>query len=160
HAAGAARFKRPAWVVEPNIHALDQVASDVDVVILDEYDAAAKFGTPANLDDLGDQLLAAVVARMGLAGEDDLHRAVLVVDDGGQALQVAKEQVAALVGGEAAGKADGQGFGIEHFVGAGDFGGGRAATLQLGLEMATGEHHEAFAATFMGAPQFGIGNAL
>ncbi len=38
-------------------------------------------GRRAMLHDLGDQLLAAVVARVGLAGEDELHRPVLVVED-------------------------------------------------------------------------------
>ena len=53
---------------------------------------------------------------MGLAGEDELHRALGVVDHGGQALDVGEDQVGALVGGEAAGEADGERVGREGFA--------------------------------------------
>ena len=58
-----------------------------------------------------------------LPAKMNLHRPVLVVEDRGQPVEVAEDQRAALVGGEAAGEADGQRVGIEHFVGAGDLGG-------------------------------------
>ena len=41
-AAGARRLERPARVVEPDVDALDQVAADVDVVVLDEDDLAGE----------------------------------------------------------------------------------------------------------------------
>ena len=53
------------------------------------------------------------VGGMRLAREDDLHRAVGVVEQPRQPLGIAEEQRRALVGGEAAGEADGQRVGVE-----------------------------------------------
>ena len=117
-------------------------------------------GRRANVQDLGDQFLAAVVLGMGLAGEDELHRPILVVDEGGEAVEVAEDQRAALVGGEAAGEADGQGVGIEHLVGAGDLGRRGAAVLELLLEPHAGEGDQPFAAAFVRSPQLGVGDVL
>ena len=97
---------------------------------------------------------------MGLAGEDDLHRPVLVVEDRRQPVEVAEDQRAALVGGEAAGEADGQRLGIEHLVGAGDLGRRGAAALELLLEPAAGEGHQPLAAAFVRPPQLGVGDVL
>src|SRR6185295_4838699 len=86
HAAGAGRLQRTARIIQPDVDALDEIACDVDVVVLDEDDAAAILGTARDVVNLGDQFLAAVVARVCLSREDDLHRAVLVVDDGSEAV--------------------------------------------------------------------------
>ena len=43
-ATRAARFLRPARSIEPHVHALHQVAGDVDVIVLDEDDARAQLG--------------------------------------------------------------------------------------------------------------------
>ena len=69
------------------------------------------------VDDRLDQLLAFVVGRVGLAGEDELDRLVGVFEQLLKAIGVAQQQRAAFVGGEAAGEADGQRLGIEHLVG-------------------------------------------
>src|SRR6516162_535884 len=55
HAARSRRFERPARVVEPDVDSLYQMASDVDVVVLDKDYATAKFRPPGNVQDLGDQ---------------------------------------------------------------------------------------------------------
>ena len=77
----------------------------------------AKRGSKPQVGDLLDQLLARLVGRMGLAGEDELHRALGVVDHRRQAVQVGEDQVGPLVGGEAAGEADGEHVGIEDVAG-------------------------------------------
>ena len=46
------------------------------------------------------------VARMRLAGEDELNRYLGVVDERDEAFQIAQHEVGALVGGEAAREAD------------------------------------------------------
>ena len=46
--------------------------------------------------------------RVRLAGEDELHRHLRVVDERGERFDVLQDQVRALVGGEAAREADGQ----------------------------------------------------
>ena len=58
--------------------------------------------------------LAGLVGRMGLAGEDELHRPLRIVDQRGQPLDVAQDQVGPLVGGEPAGEADRQRVRVEH----------------------------------------------
>ena len=50
---------------------------------------------------------------MGLAGEEEHHGTLRVVDNLLQALQVGEQQVCALVGGEAAAEADDQSVGVE-----------------------------------------------
>ena len=121
---------------------------------------AAELRPAGHVQNLGDQFLAAVVLRMRLAGEDDLHRPILVVDDRRQPIEIAEDQRAALVGGEAAGEADRQRFGIEHLVGAGDLRRRGAAALQLLLQAPPGEGDQPFAAAFVRPPQFGVGNVL
>ena len=112
-AAGAGGFERAAGIVEPDVDALNEVAADVDVVVLDEDELVGEVGVAHHLGDLLEDALAGLVMRMGLAGEEELHRALGVVDHGGEALDVVEQQVGALVGGEAAGEADGEGVGRE-----------------------------------------------
>ena len=79
HAAGAGRLQRPPRGVEPDVDALHQEAGDVHVVVLEEEDAAGGTrGDRRALEDLLDELLAGLVGRMGLAGEDDLDRSLRV----------------------------------------------------------------------------------
>ena len=122
HAAGAGGFLGSARVVEPDVDALDQVPGDVDVVVFDEHDAAGEARIVAQVGDLLDELLAGLVGRVGLAGEDELHRSLRVVDQLEQLVELAEEQVGSLVGGEAAGEADRQRAGVEHVAGGFDGG--------------------------------------
>ena len=115
-AAGAGGLERTARIVEPHIDALDQVAADVDVVVLDEDELVAELGVAHHARDLLQDSLSRLVVRMRLAGEQELHRALGIVDHRGQALDVGEDQVGALVGGEPAREADGQRIGREHFV--------------------------------------------
>src|SRR5207253_1136884 len=89
HAAGSRRFQRAARVVQPYVDALHEIAGDVHVVIFEEHNAAAKFRTPSDVQNLGDQFFAAMVARVCLAGEDELHRTLFVIENGGEAIQIA-----------------------------------------------------------------------
>ena len=68
------------------------------------------------LVDLLDDLLAALVLRVRLAGEHELHGPLGVVEQLEQPLRLAEEQAAALVRGEAAREADGQDFRVEDVV--------------------------------------------
>ena len=65
------------------------------------------------MQDVGDDLFALGVVRVGLAGEDQLHRPVPVVEDGPEPLGVAKDERPPLVGGKPAGEADRQRAGVE-----------------------------------------------
>ncbi len=66
--------------------------------------------------DLLQNSLAGFVVGMSLAGEDELHRTFGIVDHGGQALKIGQDEVGAFVGGEAAGKSNGEGVWTEHFT--------------------------------------------
>ena len=85
--------------------------ADVHGVVLDEHDPAGEARVLLQVRHPLRQGLAAGVARMGLAGEDDLHRPLGVVDQPVQAVEVLEQQVGPLVGGEAAGEAQGQRLG-------------------------------------------------
>ena len=114
-----------------------------------------------DVDDLGDQLLAAVVARVGLAGEDELHRPVLVVEDARPGARGCGRQRAALVGGEAAGEADGQRLGVEHLVGRGrSRRAARRGRSSCFLQPAPGEGDQPLAAALVRPPQLGVGDVV
>ena len=57
-----------------------------------------------------DQRLPGFVRRMGLAGDDELHRALRIGQQAKQSLGIMQQQVRPLVGGEAPGKAERQGI--------------------------------------------------
>ena len=108
HAARARSLERAARVVEPDVDALDEVARDADVVVLEDEDALRELGRAAAREDVLDHALAGPVGGMRLAGKDDLDRPLLVEQDARQALLVAEDQVGALVRREAAREADRQ----------------------------------------------------
>jgi hypothetical protein len=55
------------------------LARDVDVVVLDEDQAALEFAVFAEVNDVLDEAFAFVVARVGFAGEDELQRTLGVL---------------------------------------------------------------------------------
>ena len=160
HAAGAGRFQGPARIVQPNVNPLHHVTGQVDLIVFQENDAAAKLRSASDVHDLGDQLLAAVVTGMGLAGKQQLHGSILIVDDGAKPIEIAKNQRATLISGETPGETDGQCLWIEHFLGASDFRQGGAAAFELGLEPPPGEGDQPFAPPFVRSPQLGVGNVI
>ncbi len=78
HAARAGSFERAARVVQPDVAAGNHLARDVNVVIFDEDKIAREFAVFAQMDNLLDETLAFVIARMRLARKDELHGALLV----------------------------------------------------------------------------------
>src|SRR5207302_4650660 len=69
HSRGPARLQEPARVVEPDVGALNQVAGDLDVVVLEEGYARL---FASQLDDLVEERFAWLVGRVGLARIEDL----------------------------------------------------------------------------------------
>ncbi len=74
----------PTRVVEPDVDALHELARHAHVVVLEDEDAAAQRLGAAVVEDGLDDALSGSVGRMGLAGEDELHRSVGVVDQRGE----------------------------------------------------------------------------
>ena len=110
------------------------------------------------MNDLLDETFAVVVARMGLAGENELHGPLLVVREFHDVVELLEDQRRALVGGETAGEADGQRVGIQQLI-EGDEIALRQA-LALEQQAAAGEFDQ-FAAQFVAQrPEFLVGNKI
>ena len=101
-------LQRPGRVVQPHVHALHEALGEGNVVAGHEDDAAQEPVLLGDLHDLLDEVLAHAVGRVGLAGEDELHRTLGVVDDGVEPIEVAEKQRGTFISGEAAGETDGQ----------------------------------------------------
>ena len=108
HARGAARLQRPQRVVQPHVAALHQGARQGHVVVGQEHDPVPDPRVVGEPHHLLDQLLAAVVGGVRLAGDHDLHRPLRVEQQLGQPLRVAQHQRQPLVGRHPAGEADRQ----------------------------------------------------
>ena len=89
------------------------MAADVDVVVLDEHESIGELAVVHQLGDALQDALAGFIEGMRLAGENEPHGTLRVVDHRGQLLNVGQAQVGALVGGEAPRKADGERVGAE-----------------------------------------------
>ena len=76
----------------------------------------AHLGPPDELGPFLNQGLSRLVRRMGLAGKDELHRALGIGQQAKQSLRVVQQQVRPLVGREAARKAERQCVGIEQML--------------------------------------------
>ena len=96
------------------------------------------------------------VEGMGLAGHDQLHRALLVAQEAREAVRVPEEQVGALVGGEPPREADGERVGAQDVVGLA----APHAQGPLPREAAAREHHQALAAQLVDAPELPGGDVL
>ena len=68
--AGSARLLRPARGIEPHVHTLHQMASHVDVVVLDENHTRTQVVQQTGLIDRTQKLLARLVVGMRLAGKN------------------------------------------------------------------------------------------
>ena len=87
-AARAARLIGPAGGVEPDVHALNKMPGDPDIIILDEENPSPETLILTDVNHLFDDIFPHLVIGMRLAGEDDMHRPRFMVDDPGQTVQV------------------------------------------------------------------------
>ena len=138
HPARAAGLERPARRVQPHVAAAVHRPGDRDVVVGEEHEPVSHVGGASELLDALDQLLAGRVCRVGLAGEDELHGTLAVVQQGAEAIGVGEQQRRPLVGGEAAGEADRQHGRIEDVL----------------TQALAGETHEVVAAVVDRRPRF------
>ena len=126
HARGARGLHRPHRCVEPDVGALDEGPGEGHVVVLDEHEAVPHVGLVGERGDLADELLAQVVGGVGLAGEHELHGALGVEHEPLEPLGLRQQERGPLVGGHAAGEADGERLGVERVVDPLELGGGPA----------------------------------
>ena len=108
HTTGAAGFLGAEGVVEPDVATGDEVAADVDVVVLDQNDAALEGGLLGEAINFLGELPAAIVLGVGLAGEENLDRAFFDWRGFWRGVWRSGRSGGAFIGGESAGEADGQ----------------------------------------------------
>ena len=113
HPARATGLERLARVVQPHVASLDQEVRDVQIVVVDERDAAGEHRIGRALVDLLEVMFARFVRGMRFAGEDDLDRPARRVQNPEQPVGVAEDQLWPLVAGEPARETDRQRVGIE-----------------------------------------------
>ena len=172
HTGGTAGLHAAAGSVQPDIHALDEVAGDLHVVVFQEKEAPFYPGAFGEFDDLPDEILAGVICRVGLACVDKLHRPRGVIDQCLKAGGVPQEQGGPLVAGGAPGKPDGQNFRIQHAAGIGQLRAGGIALGELFFQRLPGRADQPAASQLVRPPNllvrdvidprqhFGIANAL
>ena len=116
HARRAARLVGTQRVVQPDVAAGVERLGHRDVVVGQEHDAVPDLGVVGEAHHLLDQLLAALVGRVRLAGDDQLHRALGVQQEPLEPLGVAQHQRQPLVRRDAAREADGEHVRVERGV--------------------------------------------
>ena len=112
HAARPAGLQRRPRHVDPDVAAADEPRGDAEVVVLEEDDALEGALLRAHGEQLLHEALAAVVARMRLAGQQQLDRP-LAAEQREAALDVVQQQVQALVRRQPAREADRQDARVE-----------------------------------------------
>jgi len=88
----------------------------VNVVIFDKHEIIRQLAAFAQLNDLLNEAFAFVVPRVRLAGEDELNRPLLVMDEFYDVFKLPENQWSALIGGEPAGEANGQRVWIQQML--------------------------------------------
>ena len=156
HPRGSARFHRLEGVVEPDVDALHKVLSNVDVIIFHKDQSVLHIVTAGYVENLLDQLLASLVRRMGLPGEDELNRALGVGENLHESLGILENQVGPLVRGETTGKADGQVPGIEEVPDPADLRKSGALLLEFQNFSIPDEGDQLFFPPLVGRPDLGI----
>ena len=76
HAARSTCFPGPPWRIYPDVHSLDKLLRQQHIVVAQEDDVGAGLRLADKLYPFMDQFLSRTVFRMGLTGDDELHRAV------------------------------------------------------------------------------------
>ena len=101
---GAARLQRVLGRIQPHVHTGHHEPRQGHVVALQQDDLADEIRVHGKVVYLPDQVLPGLVVGVGLAGEDDHHRALRVIEQTRQPGRVGKQHEGALVGGETPGE--------------------------------------------------------
>src|SRR5690348_15837362 len=98
HAARSGGFERKLRRVEPKVHARSHLATELEVVLVQENDGNSFPKRLLRLENVSDDVLAARVVRMSFAGVDNLEL-TRVFGDQPQTVEIGQEQVRAFVTG-------------------------------------------------------------
>ena len=108
HATGTGCLQRTSGIIQPDIDTLDQMPTNVHVVVFEEDDTPTKLRSSSNLNHAGDQFLAALIFGMCLPGENELDWPLLVVQQSSYTLNIPEDQITSFVCCEPAGESNGQ----------------------------------------------------
>lgn len=123
HAARPARLQGAERVVEPDVAARVQLLRHRHAVVGEEHDPVADARVVREPHQLLDQAFSAVVRRVRLARDHDLHRTLRVEQQIHQPVGVAQHQGQTFVRGDTACEADGQDVRVQDAVDPAEFGG-------------------------------------
>src|SRR4051812_36363585 len=158
HAAGAGGFERAARVVQPNVATGNHLASDVDVIVLNEHKAALQVAVFAEMNDVLDVTFAIIIARVRFAGKDELHRARFVAGEFNDVLHLLENERGSLVGRETARETDSERVGIQQLVERDEV--PLAKALALEEQTASSELDQFAAQIVTQGPEFFVGNEI
>src|SRR5665213_4532363 len=99
-AARARCLQRTPRIVQPDVASRNHLPRDVNIIILNEHQIAFEFAEFAEVNDALDVTLAIIIARMRLAGKNELHRPLGVVDQLYDAFKLIEYQRRPLVSGK------------------------------------------------------------
>ena len=153
HATGARRFHRHAGQIHPYINALNQQVCEMHSVVFHERNASLELRIAGELVDILQDLLARIVGGVRLAGEDNLYWAGSVRHQSAQSLDIAKNEIGALVGCEPTREADGERVGIEQCSRANELHGFHRALRKRTSRFIAHQPHEHMLQAQMRAPQ-------
>ena len=158
HAARSRGLERPAWIVQPHIAARSHLARDMDIVIFNEHQMALQLRVLAEVEYMLNEPFPVIVARMRFAGKDKLNRAVPVLNQFGNVLELLEDQRCPLVGSEATRKADGQRVRIEQLIKGNKIPFGK--TLALNQKAAPGKLNQLTADAIAKGPNLFVGDEV
>src|SRR4051812_8338470 len=157
-------FERPARIIQPDVAARHHLACDVHVIIFDKHDITLELAEFAQVNDVLDELFPFVVARMGLAGVDELHRSLAVVHETDDLFIFLENERRAFVSGKSPRKTDRQRIRIQQLVERDEV--ALAQALALQEQAAPSEFNQLAAQLITQGPDFfvrdegGIGHTL
>ena len=111
--AGTRCLQRTGRSIQPYVNALNHLASQLHIVVLQEEDLTYELRHCRYLNDALDQILTGLIVRVSLTCKYELYGTLLVVHDSSQTVQVGEQQVSTLIGCKAACETDSQHIGFQ-----------------------------------------------
>ena len=152
HAAGSACFIRWQRIIEPDIYAINEVASDTNVVVFNEDDFMLESWFGGDAADSLDEQFSLVVVRVRLSCENELDRHLRIIENLVKPVDILEQECGPLVSCESAREPDSQCRRIEDFLSPN---GRSSCGFLLSLSR---ESDEAFPTAFVYPPQLRVWN--
>ena len=106
------RDARPSRRIQPDITPLNQMFSQMHIVITQEYDARVRFTNKSH--PASNNLLSSLIGRMRLSDQNKLHGSLGIIQQSQQALRVMQQEIRTFIGCKTSRKTEGQYVFIQH----------------------------------------------